>query len=301
MRLSGAANSSIITKEKEQKLFKCALVLEGGGMRGLYGAGVLDFFATKQLVFSDVIGVSMGACNGANYLSNQSERNYRIPSTFVGDPRYLSYRRWCAGGDLFDMRFIFEDIVRELDPYDYHAFTSQPSRLHIVTTECRSGESIYWSDAADESDFARLLMASSSLPFAAKVVKFGRHHLLDGGISDPIPLAYAKSLSDKVVLVLTQPRQYRKKPMRFSWLVKLLYPRYKGLLRALQTRHQKYNRTMDEIEKLEQKGKIFVLRPSRKLPAARVEKNQKKLKATLDIGYRDAEERFEELMRYLEG
>ncbi|MDR1554909.1 MAG: patatin family protein [Campylobacteraceae bacterium] len=279
---------------------KSVLVLEGGGMRGLYGAGVLDVFAKNNLIFSDIVGVSMGACNGANYLSNQSERNYRIPYTFINDQRYLSYKRWIKGGELFDMDFVFETISNKLDQYDYETFAKNDSRLHIVTTECVSGNSIYFSKFNSGEEFGKLLRASSSLPFAAKMVKYKDKMLLDGGISDPIPLYYAKTLSaKKIVLILTQPKEYKKSPFKLGFLLNLFYPKFKGLREAITIRHKKYNDSMDEVNTLEDKGEIFVIRPKYTLSASRIERNKTKLKDTYEQGITDAVNCYEELKRFL--
>ncbi|MDR3345730.1 MAG: patatin family protein [Campylobacteraceae bacterium] len=279
---------------------KSVLVLEGGGMRGLYGAGVLDFLAAQKLTFSDVVGVSMGACNGANYLSNQAERNYRIPDTFINDARYLSYKRWLMGGELFDLRFIFETLSHELDPYDFDTFSKSSSHLHIVATECVSGESVCFDKFASHEELGKLLRASCSLPFAAKSVVYEDKILLDGGISDPIPISYAKTLgAKKIVVVLTQPSEYKKSAFKFGFLLKLFYPKYKGLREAVLSRHDRYNQSMLEVDRLEKSGEIFIIRPSSTLPASRIERDRTRLKSTYERGFADAWESYEGLKEYL--
>lgn len=275
-----------------------ALIVEGGGLRGLYGAGVIDFLAEKNISFETLIGVSMGACNLVNFASNQPKRNFALPFRFIDDSRYLSYKRWLMGGDLFGMKFIFETIPSKLDVFDYDTFCKRKSRLFIVVTECESGEAVYFDRFDLKEDFMQILKASCSLPLAAKVVHYGGKTFLDGGISDPIPLHFAqKQGAEKMVFILTQPKEYKKSAMRFASLLKLFYPA--ALVKSLENRHERYNETVLEINKLEEDGKIFVIRPLSPLPAGRIERNRGKLKATYERGYLDIQDRYDELMRYM--
>ncbi|MDR2789888.1 MAG: patatin family protein [Campylobacteraceae bacterium] len=277
-----------------------ALIVEGGGLRGLYGAGVIDFLAEKSISFQTLVGVSMGACNLANFASNQPKRNLSLPSHFIDDSRYLSYKRWLMGGDLFGMDFIFETIPTELDIFDYDAFCARKSRFFIVATDCESGEAVYFDKFDSREDFTQILKASCSLPFAAKSVKYGGKTLLDGGISDPIPLHFAqKQGAEKMVFILTQPKEYKKSAMKFAFLSKFFYE--DALVKTLKSRHERYNETVLEINALEEKGEIFIIRPSSPLKAKRVERDREKLKAAYKQGYSDIQDRFEELTRYLEG
>jgi predicted patatin/cPLA2 family phospholipase len=274
-------------------------VVEGGGLRGLYGAGVIDFLAEKNISFDMLIGVSMGACNLANLASNQPERNFSLPFRFIDDSRYLSYKRWLTGGDLFGMKFIFEIIPTTLDIFDYDAFCKRKSRFFIVATECESGKAVYFDKFNSREDFTQILKSSCSLPFAAKPVRYGGKTLLDGGISDPIPLHFAqKKGAQKIVFILTQPKEYKKSAMKFTSLLKLFYP--SALVETLKNRHINYNKTVEEIDALEAKGEIFIIRPSSPLPARRIERNREKLKSTYEQGYMDIQNTYKELMRYLE-
>jgi predicted patatin/cPLA2 family phospholipase len=274
------------------------LVVEGGGLRGLYAAGVIDFFTEKKLAFETLIGVSMGACNLANFASNQSQRNFALPFRFIDDERYLSYKRWLRGGDLFGMKFIFEVIPTTIDLFDYETFGKNKSRIVMVATECESGKAVYFDRFDTREDFTQILKASCSLPFAAKAVSYGGKTFLDGGISDPVPLHFAqKQGARKIVFILTQPKEYKKSAMRFTFLLKPFYPA--ALIKTLKNRHENYNKTLLEINKLEDEGEIFVIRPQKLLPAARIEKDRKKLKATHEQGFLDAQNRYEELERYL--
>ena len=279
---------------------KNALILEGGGIRGIYSAGVLDFFASRNLVFDEIVGVSMGACNGAAYISNQSKRNLRIPMTFVDDTRYLSYTRWLLGGDLFGMDFIFHTIPDELDKFDWEEFKKSKTDLTIVATNCVSGKPAYFSNFGDRGEFLEVLKASCSLPFVAKEVIYKENILMDGGVSDPVPLHFVKSRNiEKIVIILTQPKDYRKSAFKLSKLLSLKYPNYKGLVKAMQERHTNYNNIIEEINFLEEKGDIFVIRPDEKLKTKRVDKNKKRIMHSYLEGVKNASKTFESLQKYL--
>jgi len=277
------------------------LVLEGGGLRGIFTSGVLRLFMDRGLYFPYVIGVSMGACNGVNYLSRQPERNRIVNTRYVGDSRYLSSLRLLSGGDLFGMDFIFDTLPNELVPFDYATFSANDARFFLVATDCVSGEAVYLEKSELGADFFTALRASSSLPFIAKPVTFRGKTLMDGGLSDSIPIR--RCLADgnrKAVIVLTREKGYRKKRPLFTRHVSLRYPRFPGLKRAYESRYLEYNETLDEIEAMEARGEIFVLRPERPLEVGRAERNKDKLYLVYDYGYEAAKLRFDDLVRYLE-
>ncbi len=274
--------------------------MEGGGLRGIYTSGVLRFFMDKGITFPYVVGVSMGACNGANYVSDQAERNRIVNTRFVNDPRYISYRRLFLKGELFGMNFIFNTIPNQLVPFDYQAFNSSPQKFIVGATDCNTGQAVYFDHKEFQDDFLLILQASCSLPFMAHVTKYKEMELMDGGISDSIPLH--KSMTDgnkKHVLILTQPEGYRKKPSSWNRLVGLKYPQYPGLYQALKTRHQRYNEVSDEIDSLLESQKVFAIRPKKKLKIGRAERNKEKLMLAYDTGYYDAMDRYEDLVSYL--
>lgn len=276
------------------------LVLEGGGLRGVYTSGVLNYFMKKDLYFPYVIGVSMGACNAVNYLAKQPERNKTVNIDYVKDPRYLSMRRWLLNGELFGMKFIFDTIPNSLNLFDYDTFYNNKAEFIIPVTDCISGETIYFSKNELGNRFMDILQASSSLPLISKPVVFNEKILMDGGISDSVPIK--KSIIDgniKNVLILTQPKEYRKKPEPMMNFVKFKYKNYNGLITALSKRHTTYNETMDYIEELNNQGKIFIIRPQKKLQAGRVERNKHKLYGIYDQGYSDAKDNFSSLIHFL--
>jgi predicted patatin/cPLA2 family phospholipase len=281
-------------------LEKSGLVLEGGGLRGVYTSGVLRHFMDQNLYFPYVIGVSMGACNAANYVARQPERNRIVNIRYVNDSRYLSYRRLLLGGELFGMDFIFDTVPNQLVPFDYQTFARSPQEFIITATDCVSGQPVYYEKTQLGQDFLRVLRASASLPLISKPVEYGQRFLLDGGLSDSIPLK--KCLADgneKCVLVLTQARDYRKSPERLRHLTRWRYPQFKGLNQALATRHLRYNETIETINQLESQGRIFVIRPEQSLGIGRVERHPDKLHLAYDQGYADAQRSYPALCQYL--
>ncbi|MBW2560481.1 MAG: patatin family protein [Deltaproteobacteria bacterium] len=278
-----------------------ALVLEGGGLRGVYTSGVLRLFMDRGLFFPYVIGVSMGACNAANYVSRQPERNRIVNTRYVNDSRYLSYLRLLAGGELFGMDFIFDTIPNSLVPFDYETFRGSDVKCVTVVTNCTTGEARYFEKGELGEDYLSVLQASTCLPFIAKPVRFNGLVLMDGGISDPVPIR--KSISDgntRHVLILTRPKGYRKSPSRIGGgIARIRYPHLPGLSEALASRHTGYNEVMDLVDEMEQNGEVFVIRPRSDLSVGRIERNKSKLYSAYDQGYQDAAQSFDELYRYL--
>ncbi len=277
-----------------------ALVLEGGGLRGIYTSGVLRLFTDKGIFFPYVIGVSMGACNAANYVSRQPERNRIVNTRYVNDSRYLSYLRLLTGGELFGMDFIFDTIPNSLVPFDYETFRGSDVKCVTVVTDCSNGEALYFEKTELGEDYLTVLQASTCLPFIAKPVRFNGLVLMDGGLSDPVPIR--KSIGDgntTQVIILTRPKGYRKKPSRIGGLARIRYPRFPALSEALARRHTGYNETMDFIDDMEQSGEAFVIRPRSDLPVGRIERSKNRLYAAYDQGYQDAAQSFDELFRYL--
>jgi predicted patatin/cPLA2 family phospholipase len=279
-----------------------ALILEGGGLRGIYTSGILRFFMDRGIFFPYVIGVSMGACNAANYVSRQPERNRIVNTRYVNDARYLSYWRLLKKGELFGMDFIFDTIPNSLVPFDFETFMESDVRCITTVIDCETGEALYYEKNEVGKDYFEVLRASTSLPFMAKPIHYKGRVLMDGGLADSIPIR--KSLGDgnaRHVLVLTRPKGYRKKPSRLARLAYVRYPKYGGLCDALASRHVKYNETLDLIDELEERGEVFVIRPELDLNVGRAERNKDRLYAAYDQGYADASERYAALSAYLNG
>ena len=282
---------------------KVGLVLEGGGMRGLYTIGVLDCLYDENILFHHVIGVSAGACNATSYLSGQRGRNLEINTRFVNDKRSISYSGLLTRGSVFGMDFIFDEIPKRLLPYDYDAFYQSGCHLTVVTTVCETGQARYYNtDGASPDEINRMIRASSSLPLLAPAVEMDGHKLVDGGTADSIPLRYFESQGfSKNVVILTQNAGYRKTPNSLWWTCRLRYPKYKMLARAMRDRHLTYNDTLDYVARQEAAGKAFVLRPSDPITVSRTEKDYEKLYALYQNGYRDMKRAIPALREFLSG
>lgn len=301
--ISSRSARGLLTAVPEKTLSippQTALILEGGGMRGVYTAGVLRWFTDAGLDFPYVIGVSMGACNGANYISRQPERNRIVNIRFVDDARFLSFRRLLFGGELFGMGFIFTAIPTALVPFDLKTFLESDQRFIIVATDGRTGEAVYYDKDALGAHFLTVLQAGCSLPLVQKPVALGGRLLMDGGLADAVPIA--RSVADgnrRHVLVLTQPKGYRKKPSGLVKLMKFRYPHLTGLADALTNRHHQYNRSMAIIDAMEANGTALVIRPRSPLVIGRVDRNKNRLYAGYDEGYNDAARCAADLKRIL--
>lgn len=277
------------------------LVLEGGGLRGVFSSGVLQYLMEKNIYFPYVIGVSMGACNAANYISRQLGRNRRVNIEFVKDKRYLSYWRGLFKGELFGMDFIFDTIPNQIIPFDYETFYNSEQENWTVVTDCVSGEAVYYENKELGADYLKILQASASLPFISKPVKYKGRIFLDGGLSDSIPIKKSlESGNRKNVILLTRPEKYRKSPSGIYKLAKLRYAKFKGLQNCLKNRWKVYNETLELIEKLETEGKVFVIRPQKALEIKKAERSQEKLYEGYDIGYQTMKENFGDLLKFLE-
>jgi predicted patatin/cPLA2 family phospholipase len=277
------------------------LVLEGGGLRGVFTSGVLHYLMEKEIWFPYVIGVSMGACNAASYVSRQTLRNRRVNIDFVDDQRYLSYKRLLLKGELFGMDFIFDKIPNEIVPFDYDTFKQSEQKNWLVNTDCRTGEALYFEKDQVGPDYMKVLQASSSLPFISKPVHYKEKILMDGGLSDSIPIRKAIEHGNrKNVVILTRPKGYRKSQSKAHNLAALRYPHYKGLQLALKNRWKNYNDTMDYIDQLEKECRILVIRPSEDLSISRAERNKDKLSAGYDYGYSCMEEEYQSMCDFLE-
>ncbi len=275
------------------------LVLEGGGMRALYTAGVLDYFMEHNLYFPYVIGVSAGACQACSYLSRQIGRNRRVNVDYVKDPRYLGYRNFLRKREVFGMDFIFDEIPNKLVPFAFEAFNSSIEKFVIGTTDCDTGSPFYF-QKGDGHDILQVIRASSSLPFMAPVVRIGGKNLLDGGVTDPIPLRKSEQDgNDRNVLILTRHKEYRKQPAKMQWVAKRLYPQYPRLVEAIFNRHNIYNNTLEYINSREIQDKVFVIRPRQPLDVGRVERNQRKLASLYNEGYQDAATIYPSLQNWL--
>lgn len=266
-----------------------ALVLEGGGMRGIYTAGVLEYFLDHDVEFPYVAGVSAGACHAVSYISKQKGRNRRIMIDYINDKRYLSIGNYLKERSLFGMNFIFDEIPNNLDKFDYDSFENSSSELHIGVTDVVSGESIYYNKNQIKNPNI-IIRASSSLPFVSPIVEYEDKKFLDGAVSDPIPVEKAiRDGYEKMVIVLTRNLGYRKTRSRFLNVTKRMYRKYPNLIKLMETRHEVYNRQLELIERLENEGRAIVIRPSERLQVDRFTKDKSKLEELYKMGYKDCE------------
>ncbi|WP_069649311.1 patatin-like phospholipase family protein [Caloranaerobacter ferrireducens] len=280
-------------------MVKAGLVLEGGGMRGCYTSGVLDFFMEKDLYFPYIIGVSAGACNASSYISRQKGRSIKINLDYAKDDRYISYKNLITKGSIFGMDFIFNEIPNKLIPFDFETFNKAKEKFIIVATDCKTGQPVYF-DKDECEDVIKAIKASSSLPFVAPIVEMEGKFLLDGGIADPLPIK--KSIEDgnkKNVIVLTRNRGYRKSPFKLKKLLKIIYSEYPGIIDAMLNRYKIYNNTLEYIEKLESEKKVFVIRPTKDMKVDRIERDVNKLKELYEMGYEDARRCYDEMMDWI--
>lgn len=269
------------------------LVLEGGGMRGLYTAGVLEYFAQHDIHFPYIIGVSAGACMAASYLSEQQGRNRSVSIDFVNDKRYLSFSNFIRKGELFGMDFIFDEIPNNIVPLDVKKIINGPDEFVVVTTNCETGEPMYfYKEDYDEKTLGKLLRASSSIPFFADAVEHEGRYMLDGGIVDPLPIIKAESDGYvKNVVVLTKPKGYYKKQSRMSTMIN--YKKYPKVDERMKVRYKHYNERLDYIFEQEKTGNIIVIAPSEDSGVGRTTRNKEKLENLYELGYKDAAEKFE--------
>ena len=277
---------------------KTGLVLEGGGFRGIYTAGVLDILMDEGINFDGVIGVSAGAIHGCSFVSGQRGRSIRYYRKYCGDPRMMSIRNWLKTGNAVDTDFCYHQLPEVLDVYDNEAFKKSPTDFYVTCTELETGKAEYirLDDMIAQVDYLR---ASASLPYFSRIVELNGKKYLDGGCSDSVPLeAFEKLGYERNVVVLTQPAGYRKKP-EMQFLAKTVYRKYPDFCKALLNRHDDYNRLMDFLEERQRQGRIFIIRPSEKLDIKRVENDVNKVQKAYDLGNANAKAAMAELKVWL--
>lgn len=280
-------------------MYQAGLVLEGGGMKGIYTAGVLDFFLEKNIMFSHCYGVSAGACHLCSYLSRQKGRAYRVMVDYLGMKSYCSKYSLFTTGNLFGKDMCYDLIPNYLDPYDFESFEAYRGKAYAVATDIRTGKPAYFPLTEMHRDI-EAVRASSSLPLVSRNVKIDGGLYLDGGISDSIPIRRAiEDGNQKNIVVLTKAEGFRRQPSKHLELMKLRYLKYPKVYELMKRRHIEYNQTLDYLEEQVKAKRALVLRPQRDRGIGRIEKDREKLTALYQEGYREAEERCEEIMAYL--
>lgn len=262
-----------------------ALVLEGGGLRGVFTCGVLDAFMERGIQFPLTVGVSAGACNGLSYMSGQKGRAKASNIDLMDKYHYVGLKYLLTQGCIMDFKLLFEEFPEKIIPYDYEAYFTNPNRFVMVTTNCLTGKAEYLEERKDPRRVMEIVRASSSLPFVTQITYVDSVPMLDGGICDSIPVEYVLAQGFKdITVILTRNRGYRKceKPNPF---LRLFYRKYPKLQDAIANRNREYNRTMDLIEHLEEEGKITVIRPLKPIEVDRMEKDTAKLRQLYNEGY----------------
>ena len=277
---------------------KTGLVLEGGAMRGMFTAGVLDVFLDEDIRVDCVVGVSAGALFGVNYLSGQKGRVIRYNKRFNPDRRYLGLLPLLRERNIVSTRYAYEEVPRRLDPFDDECYRQSGVPFYAVLTNVETGQPEY---IQIKSVFEQMdaLRASGSMPFVSRPVEIGGRRYLDGGISDSIPFEWLASQGcEKLIVVLTRDMAYRKKPMS-ARLVRLYGKKYPRIAEKLLGRHTAYNRSVELLKRWEDEGRAFVIRPSRQIEIGRIEKDPERLQAVYDLGVEDGRRSLEGLKRYL--
>ena len=276
------------------------LVLEGGAMRGLFSAGVLDVLMENGITFDGVVGVSAGAAFGSNFKSGQIGRALRYNLRFCKEPRYCSLRSLFKTGDLYGAEFCYRTLPLKLDVFDSAVFAANPTEFYVVCTDVHTGAAVYQKlQNGDETDMD-WMRASASMPMVSRPVQIGKQTLLDGGIADSVPLRFFEQTGFvRNLVVLTQPLSYRKEKSRLSCMLGLFLRKYPKTAQAMKGRHIRYNESLDYVRQAEMAGRALVLRPKEKLPVGRVEHDAVRLQQAYDLGREAALERLEEIKSFL--
>lgn len=278
---------------------KIGLILEGGGMRGIYTAGVLDFFIEKNIEVDITIGVSAGSCHASSYLSKQYKRAYNATVDYINDKRYLSFSNLIKTGSIFGMDFMFNKIPNELNIYDYDTFAKSKSKFVVVATNCETGSPEYF-ELKDLKKEIIYMQASCSIPMFANIVEIDDFKLVDGGVSDSIPIEYSLNQGyKKNIVVLTRDITYKKNKQKFLPIVNKKYKKYPNLIKAIENRHLNYNKSLNLVNQLEKDGDVLVIRPKKPVNVSQIEKNAKKLTALYEEGYDDAKELYDKILDFI--
>lgn len=280
---------------------KKGLILEGGAMRGMFTAGVIDVLMENGIEFDGAVGVSAGAAFGCNYKSKQIGRVLRYNTKFCNDKRYGGLGVLIKTGNFYSVDFCYNEVPLKHDIFDFDSYKSNPMNFYVVCTDVEKGEAVYHDFTACEGNGFDWIRASASMPLVSQFVEIDGMKLLDGGISDAIPLRFFENLGyDKNILVLTRPKDYRKKKSGIIPLVKIKYRKYPELVEIMKNRHIAYNETLEYIEKKEKDGEILVIRPETALPIKRTEKNPETLTLVYQLGRKVATEKLNEIKQFLE-
>ncbi len=279
---------------------KSGIVLEGGAMRSVFEAGVLDFFMQEGIIIPTVITVSAGAYTGINYVSGQKGRLLDSVVKPLEKEKYMGVGTFFRKGTFFDMDYLFDEVPKTQAPFDFETFQNSDIRFMLSTTDCESGECVFHEKFESEEQFWKLCRASNSLPFISRIMRMDGKKWLDGGVTDAIPITKALEEGlEKIIVILTRKEGYRKKyrPL-YMFFLKMVYWRYPKLIEAVSNRADKYNESLDKIKELEKEGKVLVIRPT-KMTVRNQESDVDTLIKYYEHGYELAMERAEEIRKFL--
>ncbi len=279
---------------------KKGLIMEGGAMRGMFTAGIIDVLMEHGIEFDGAIGVSAGAAFGCNYKSKQIGRVIRYNTRFCRDKRYGNWGVLLKTGNFYSKDFCYDEVPMKHDIFDFDTFEQNPMEFYVVCTDVETGEAVYHKYESRHDHGFEWIRASASMPLVSEIVEIDGLKLLDGALADSIPVEYFESIGyDRNVAILTRPVGYQMKPDSMMPLMKLKYRRYPKLVRAMETRYQKYNQTLQSIARREQEGKLLVFRPEAPLPVSRTENDPAKLRQAYEIGRQTALARIDEVKQFL--
>lgn len=281
---------------------KTGLIMEGGAMRGLFSAAVLDVLMENEIRLDGMIGVSAGATFGCNYVTHQSGRAFRYCMNYRHDPRFCSVPSLLLTGDMYGAEFCYHTLPLKLDPIDNDTFVSSGIPFYVVATDVQTGKAVYHlcKDLVSEEEL-EWVRACASMPLASRIVSVGGRELLDGGITDSVPLRYFEYKGyHRNVVVLTQPQGYVKQPNSMMPLIRRVYRKYPALIRAMGRRHLMYNRQIQYIEEAAARGDVFLIRPAEPLPVKHITHSKEKIQAVYDAGRAVALSQIEALKKFLE-
>ena len=279
---------------------KTGLVLEGGAMRGLFTAGILDVLLEADVAFDGVVGVSAGAAFGINFVSRQLGRTIRYNKRFAHEWRYCSLRSWLTTGDLFGAEFAYHVVPEQLDPFDCETFEQSKTAYHLVCTDVRTGKAVYQQLNKGGHETYDWVRASASMPMVSKPVRIGEHLLLDGGVADSIPLAFFENEGyERNVVILTQPEGYIKGHNKLMPLMRIALRNYPAMVHALDVRHVMYNQQLELVRQRELEGKALVIRPTEKLDIGHISHDPDEMQAVYDIGRKEGKKQLERIQECL--
>ena len=279
---------------------KKGLIMEGGAMRGMFTAGVIDVMMEQGIEFDGAIGVSAGAAFGCNYKSRQIGRVIRYNTRFCRDKRYGGFRVLLKEGNYYSKPFCYEEVPLKYDVFDYDTYESNPMEFYIVCTDVDTGKAEYHKYENRHDHGLEWIRASASMPLVSRMVEIGDRKFLDGALADSIPVQFFESIGyDRNIVILTQPLGFRKKPDTLLPLMRWYYRKFPKLVEAMNSRHEQYNAALDHIACREAARELLVIRPPETLPIKRTEKDPEKLRLVYEIGRKTVEARMEEIWKFL--